>query len=134
MTPTRLVPAGLHLPEEKDPESDEQEVRQEVEEERPDRRPRVLGLDDDVLLAQPLQLLVGVLDGKPDGELLGVTALHVHALLEVANDRDRAALAHRHRLLAPLLGERGARLRQHRIVEGKLDRGRAAEIGELSAP
>src|SRR3984885_6771874 len=57
--------------------------------------------------------------------------VHAEHGLEVADDRDRAAGADRYRLLAPFLGERGARLAQSRIIERHLERRIAAEIAEF---
>ena len=57
--------------------------------------------------------------------------IHPQHALEVGDDRDRAAGADRHRLVAPFLGQHGARLVERRIVERELQRRRQAEIAEL---
>src|SRR5580704_9953894 len=57
--------------------------------------------------------------------------LHAEHGLKIADDGDRAASADGYRFPAPLLGKRGARLAQGRIIERHLERRIAAEIAEL---
>src|SRR5262245_32491398 len=47
--------------------------------------------------------------------------VHAEHALEVADDRDRAALPDRYRLLAPLTRERAARLDEVRVIERQLN-------------
>jgi hypothetical protein len=57
--------------------------------------------------------------------------IHAQHALEVADDRDRAALAHREGLLAPFVGKRGTGLGKRRIVEWQLGGRRAGKALEL---
>ena len=57
--------------------------------------------------------------------------VHAEHVLEIADDRDRAAGADRDRLVAPLLGQRRARLGERRIVVGDLQRRAAGVIDEV---
>ena len=79
----RLRPARLHLTEQEEPEGHDQQRKQERAQVAEDRGLRVLGLDDDVVVAQPLHFLRVVLHGQTDGELRHVPILHMHFLLEV---------------------------------------------------
>ena len=57
--------------------------------------------------------------------------VHAEHVLEIADDRDRAARADRDRLRAPFLGQRRARLGERRIFVGDLQRRAAGVIDEL---
>src|SRR5436305_242532 len=57
--------------------------------------------------------------------------IHAEHALEIADDRDRTARADRHRLGAPLLGERLARLAERGIFVGDLQRRAAGVVDEL---
>src|SRR5215831_609973 len=67
-----------------------------------------------------------VIEGEADHD-----RIHAQHALEVADDRDRAALADRERLFAPLRGERRARLGERRILEGNFGCRRTGKTLEL---
>ena len=79
----RLVSTGLHLPEQENPEADQQHVRQHRNEQTAEVWPRLAGIRPDTAFEQACLLLFGGARHESGHELPRLAVVHAHRLAEL---------------------------------------------------